>query len=221
MINKKNCGSSLIYMLILLATISLVCYGFSSYVISKKEIIKMKNNNIDKKILKKRLIKKEKRQMKSLAPKEFLKKEGLNRGYEIEDKYVSIGTYFNSCFVITETIHREEIVEDECDDPDFAIDFDDCVIIKETKKQTLAYEHIMYNNKKSIGEFSIQNIKSANKTISLPLKKNVNYGTLEVTYVKNMLGIDLVIKEKINFKLIHGIYVPNTIEYKFLNEDKK
>lgn len=221
MINKKNYGSSLIYILILLATISLVCYGFSSYVISKKEIVKIKNENLDKKILKKRLIKKEKRQLKSLNLKEYLKREGLKKRYEIDDKYISIGAYFNSNFAITEIIHREEIQDDECDDPDFAIDFDDCVIVKETRKEILSYEHLIYTNKKSIGEFRIQSVKSGSKIMSLPLKKNVNYGNLEVIYVKNMLGIDILIKEKINFKLIQGIYIPNTVEYKFLNEDKK
>ena len=57
---KKNMGSSLIYILIMLSILYIVSYGFFEYVHEKNRISKIDKYKIDKNILKKRLIKKRK-----------------------------------------------------------------------------------------------------------------------------------------------------------------
>lgn len=227
--NKKN-GSSLIYILIILSVISLVSYGFFIYVFNKYEISKLDKNGYDKNILAKRLIKKEKRQIEILNNTgqgyvEYLKKEMKKHGYDLNNIPTynkNIGAYYNLCIKQVEKIITIPSDDDYDDDYDNLIWIDDDEPIEniEEKLVTLEYEHLIYSNEdKSIGGFKILNVNSKGRELNLPLIKGKNYGVLNIRYIKTILGISIIVEEKMEFIYKNNEYIPNTIEYKFINED--
>lgn len=216
--NKKNKGSSLIYILVLLSVISLAGYGYIYYSVNKQKIIKLDKYKVDKKILKKRLIKKENREIEKLKKggiQNYLEKKGKDLGYDIEYNSNGVEVYFNSFFNMKETITIIEEESDDCVDHINMIYDDECIVKKEIKTTKLVYDHLVYNpDKISIGGYKIEKISG----YSLPLTKNKNYGTLTVIYSKKILDNTIYLEEKLEFSRINGKYVPLTKSYKFLNE---
>ena len=68
---NKNKGSSLIYILIILSVMSIVTYTFFDYVYNKNKNFKLDGSIQNKQILKKRLIKKEKKQAKIISSRKY------------------------------------------------------------------------------------------------------------------------------------------------------
>ncbi|WP_288862835.1 hypothetical protein [uncultured Sneathia sp.] len=223
---KKNMGSSLIYILIMISILSIVSYGFFEYVHEKNRISKIDKYKIDKNILKKRLIKKEKRQVNILNNRGYLSYVRLkNIGSSYTDYGTNRGAYFNMC-IGTREITEKILVSGsgENDEIEFEgnyIFFEDPKYEYKTRRVT-DLDFLIYDiYKKSIGGYTVQKVEtSSRRSLSLPLKREVDYGTIYAYYSKSVLDIPIKIREKISFSRRSGKLVPISQEIVYLDEVK-
>ncbi|MDU4652242.1 hypothetical protein [Sneathia sanguinegens] len=208
---NKNKGSSLIYILIILSVMSIVTYTFFDYVYNKNKNFKLDGSIQNKQILKKRLIKKEKKQAKIISSRKYGYYEYMwfLMGRQFSTNYVkNDGAYFNIYFYDSDT-------ED-------AIQYLELRLVKLFKKMIEEDCLVYADNKsvKSIGGYEIVSVKSSRGYETLPLRRDKDYGIVTVRYRKKILGITLEVEERMKFVRDEVYYTSVTIDYKFINGDK-